>query len=82
MDLNGEHVDLDFYAVWARIAQVLPVGLREVPPWMSQQLLKIKMHGSLAKPTFAAEPVPFVVEPVKHLLERVQKRNGHSVEAK
>ncbi|MFL5329125.1 MAG: AsmA-like C-terminal region-containing protein [Gemmataceae bacterium] len=82
MDLNGEHVDLDFYAVWARIAQVLPVGLREVPPWMSQQLLKIKMHGSLAKPTFAAEPVPFVVDPVRHLLERVQKRNGHSTEAK
>jgi hypothetical protein len=76
MDLDGSNVDIDFYAVWARIAQVLPVGLRDVPPWLSQNLLKIKMRGSLGEPSFAAEPVPFLVEPVKQLLDRMSNREG------
>lgn len=74
LNLDGTDVDLDFYAVWARIAQVLPVGWRDVPPWLSQQLLKIKMRGSLEHPSFAPEPVPFLVEPVQSLLERVKSR--------
>lgn len=74
LNLDGTAVDLDFYAVWARIAQVLPAGWREVPPFLSQQFLKITMRGSLAEPKFAAEPVPFIVEPLKQLAERVRSR--------
>lgn len=76
LNLDGSDVDLDFYAVWGRIAQVLPVGWRDVPPWLSRQLLKIKMRGSLGEPTFAPEPVPFIVEPVQLLMNRVMSRQS------
>lgn len=74
LNLDGSNVDLDFYAVWGRIAQVLPSGWRDVPPWLSRQLLKIKMRGSLGEPTFAPEPVPFLVEPVQMLMQRINSR--------
>jgi len=73
LNLDGSGVDLDFYAVWARIAQVLPVGWRDVPSSVSSQFLKIKMRGSLVDPTFTPEPVPFLVEPVQRLLEKTAK---------
>jgi AsmA-like C-terminal region len=75
LNLDGTGVDLDFCAVWARIVQVLPVSWRDVPPWVSQQILKIRMGGSLSDPTFAPEPVPFLTEPVKRLLDRTNGRN-------
>lgn len=74
LDLDGSNVDLDFYAVWARIAQVLPTAWRDVPASVSQNLLKIRMGGSLAQPKFEPEPVPMIVEPVKQLMDRVQSR--------
>lgn len=76
LNLDGSAVALDFYAVWARIAQVLPTGWRDLPPWVSGQLLKIKMRGTLSQPSFAPEPVPFIVEPVQALVERVRRRTG------
>lgn len=78
LNLDGTGLDLDFCAVWARIVQVLPVGWREVPPWVSQQFLKIRMGGSLNEPTFVPEPVPFLTEPVKRLLERTNRKNSNA----
>jgi hypothetical protein len=75
LNLDGTGVDLDFCAVWARIVQVLPVNWRDVPPWVSQQFLKIRMAGSLWDPKFAPEPVPFLTEPVKRLLDRANEKN-------
>jgi hypothetical protein len=76
LNLDGSDVNLDFYAVWARIAQVLPAGWRDVPPWLSKQFLKIHMRGSLDHPSFTPEPVPFIVEPVQSLLNRMQQREA------
>ncbi len=75
LNLDGTGVDLEFTAVWARIVQVLPVAWRDLPPWLSQQILKIRMTGSLTEPKFAPEPVPFITEPVKRLLDRFDGKN-------
>jgi hypothetical protein len=74
LNLDGTGVNLDFYAVWARIAQVLPASWRDMPAGVSSQILKIKMRGSLVDPQFAPEPVPFIVEPVQRLLDRMSRR--------
>jgi hypothetical protein len=74
LNLDGTGVDLDFYAVWARVAQILPASWRDVPSSVSSQFLKIKMRGSLVDPTFAPEPVPFLVEPIARLLDRKEKK--------
>jgi hypothetical protein len=76
LNLDGTDLNLDFYAVWARIVQVLPVGWRDLPPWISKQFLKIKMRGSLEQPKFAPEPVPFIIEPVQSLITRMQQREA------
>jgi len=79
MNLDGSDLQLDFYAVWARIVQVLPPILRDIPATIGQWVLKIKMRGSLANPRFTKEPVPVLVEPVERLVKRMtgqQKPEG------
>ncbi len=70
VDLDGSNLQLDFYAVWGRIKQVLPPLFRELPPAISQQLLKIKVRGRLDKPEFTKEPVPMLVEPLQRALRK------------
>src|SRR5438128_12625724 len=38
MDLDGSNLAMSFYAVVGHVAQMLPPGLREVPPWLSKNL--------------------------------------------
>lgn len=77
MNLDGSDLQLDFYAVWGHIVQLLPAGLREIPPWLSKNLLKIAAKGQLGgKIDYAVEPVPSIVEPMRNLLERMQKRES------
>lgn len=76
MDLDGTDIKLDFYAVWARIVQYLPPIIRDIPPYLSQHLLKIKMRGSVSNLHFTKEPVPVLVDPLRELLERVGGRRG------
>ena len=55
---------------------MLPVGLREIPPWLSKNLFKITARGQLGgQIKYAMEPIPGVVDPVRQLLDRVRKRN-------
>lgn len=76
VNLDGTDLQLDFYAVWGHIVQLLPAGLREIPPWLSKNLLQITARGKLGgKIDYAMQPVPSIVEPMKNLLDRMQKRD-------
>ena len=59
--------NLDFNADWARFGQVLPTGVSALPRALSDQLLKIKLRGSLSAPRLEKEIVPGVIEPVKRV---------------
>jgi hypothetical protein len=75
MNLDGSNLHLEFYAVWARVMQVLPPIIKEIPKVLSQQFLKITLHGSLGvKVESTKEPVPILVEPLKELLKAMQGR--------
>ena len=71
LNLDGSDINLDFYAVWAKAMQMLPPIINEIPPAISQHLLKIKMRGRLGDVQCTKEPVPVLVEPLKGLLERL-----------
>jgi hypothetical protein len=75
MNLDGSDINLDFYAVWARIMQYLPPVIKEIPPMLSQNLLRIKMRGSASNPRFEKEPVPAIVDPLRELLQRMGRRS-------
>jgi hypothetical protein len=74
LNLDGTDLQLDFYAVWGRIKQMLPPIFREIPPAVGQQLLKIKMRGSVSDPKITKEPVPALVEPMEKLIKRFAAR--------
>jgi hypothetical protein len=75
MNLDGSNLHLEFNAVWARVMQVLPPIIKEIPKVLSQQFLKITLHGSLGvKVESTKEPVPILVEPLKELLKAMQGR--------
>ena len=67
MNINGGDLNLDFNADWARFGQVLPTGISALPRAISDQLLKIKLRGSLGSPRFEKELAPGLVEPVKRV---------------
>jgi hypothetical protein len=73
MTLDGSDMNLDLYVVWGRIMQLLPPLIKDVPPWISRRLLKIKVRGPIHEPQFDKEPVPLLVEPVKDLLQRMTR---------
>jgi hypothetical protein len=69
MNIDGSDLNLEFYAVWARVMQVLPPIVNEIPQAISKQFLKIKMRGDLGvKVETVKEPVPILVDPLKDLL--------------
>jgi hypothetical protein len=74
MNLDGSDINLDFYAVWGRIVQMLPPVLNKVPPAISKQLLKIQMRGRVGDVRYTNEPVPVLVEPLKELLDKMGGR--------
>ena len=75
MDLDGSNMAMDFYAVWGHLAQILPPGLREVPPWLSKNLLLLHAKGKLGG-TVEVRPeiVPVVVDPVRKLVDYARGR--------
>src|SRR2546422_7905658 len=48
MNIDGTDMNLDFFPLW-RIMQYPAPPLDKIPPLISQQVLKIKMRGSLRK---------------------------------
>jgi hypothetical protein len=81
MKLDGTDMQLDFYAVWGRIKQLLPPIFRDIPPAVGQQLLKIKMRGSVSDPKITKEPVPALVEPMEKLVKRFAARAAEARKA-
>jgi hypothetical protein len=75
-EMNGKEVNLEFYAVWARIMPYLPPIIKEIPQAVSKQLLKIKLHGPLGNVRCTQEPVPILVEPVKEFLQTLAGRRN------
>jgi AsmA-like C-terminal region len=81
MNLDGSDLHLEFYAVWARVMQVLPPIINEIPKSISQQILKIKLQGNLGvQVQTTKEPVPILVEPLKEFLE-LMRGKGRSQES-
>jgi AsmA-like C-terminal region len=68
VDLDGSNLNLDFYADWGRLAQVLPAGVNDIPRAVSDQLLKIKMRGRISDPRFEKELAPGVVDWVERAI--------------
>jgi hypothetical protein len=78
MDLDGTNIQMDFFAVWARVTQMLPPIIKDLPHDVSKHLFKIHMTGRINDVHFTKEPVPLLVEPLKGFLERlaVRKNDG------
>jgi hypothetical protein len=77
MDLDGANLQMDFFAVWGHIAQLLPPGLREVPPWLSKNLLQVEARGRLGGPmAYQVKPVPMLTDPVRQLVDRARGKTG------
>jgi hypothetical protein len=74
MNLDGSDIELDFYAVWGRIMQMLPPALRPFPSAVSQQLLRLKMRGKIDKVEITKEPVPILVDNLEKFLEKAARR--------
>jgi hypothetical protein len=74
MNYDGTDLDMDFYAVWARVTQFLPPIIKDIPHDLSKHLLKIHATGRVGDVHFTKEPVPILVEPLKGLLERMAGR--------
>jgi hypothetical protein len=82
MNIYGSDLNLEFYAVWARVMQVLPPIVNEIPQAISKQFLKIKLRGDLGvKVETVKEPVPILVDPLKELLDRMAGKRARSQES-
>jgi hypothetical protein len=71
VDVDGDHLNLDFCATPGRMRELLPAGLDLIPPAISEQILKIKMRGHLGKTDgvrFDKELVPALTEPLKRVM--------------
>jgi hypothetical protein len=82
MNLDGSDINLDFFAIWGRVIQMLPPLIKELPQDVSKHLLKIKMRGRFNDVHFTKEPVPVLVEPLKGFLEKLAglRRGGATKE--
>jgi hypothetical protein len=75
VNLDGTDLQLDFYPSWARLEQILPPGIRSIPPAISKNLLKIEMRGKIGNQpgdfTFTKMPIPGIIEPIIQLRDRM-----------
>ena len=72
LDIDGNNIELDFTGTPGRFTQILPPGLDAIPPFLSGQILKIKMRGKFGKDgkvRFDKELMPGVFEPIKRVFE-------------
>jgi hypothetical protein len=69
VNLETNDIDMDLYAVWARVVQVSPPLIKELWPALGKSLLKIKMKGRIGQePRFEKKLIPAVVEPIQDLM--------------
>ena len=66
-NIDGSDLTFVFYLDWARLGQVLPAGVRDIPREISNQLFRIEMRGEAGDLHFRKEPVPLLSDPVRRL---------------
>ncbi len=59
--LNGDNLNLDFNADWARLGQFLPEAVTQWPRAVSDQLLEVKVRGRIGDIKFEPVFVPAVM---------------------
>jgi hypothetical protein len=64
-NIDGSGLNFAFYLDWARLGQILPSGVRELPREVSNQLLRIDMRGKVGDVHFREEPVPLLLGPLR-----------------
>jgi len=64
-NIDGSDLAFIFYLDWARLGQVLPAGVREIPREISNQLLRIEMRGKVGDVRFRKEPIPLLLDPLR-----------------
>jgi hypothetical protein len=67
-NIDGSDLAFAFNVDWARLGQVLPEGVREVPREISNQLFRIDMRGKVGDVHFREVPVPLLLTPIKKML--------------
>jgi hypothetical protein len=67
LNLDGTDLNLDFNADWARVTEVLPPVVKEIPPAFSNGLLRIHMRGNVSDPKFNEVVMPVVMDPWKKM---------------
>jgi len=72
--IDGSDLKLDFYPSWGRLEQIAGQA-KTIPAEISKQLLKIEMRGQVSSnPSdlkFTKKPVPFLVEPLLYLRDKM-----------
>ena len=73
MNIDGSNMNLEFYTVWTRVNNLLAPPLNDVTAAFSKALFKVLVKGDLGgKTEIKKEPVPFLYEPAKRVLDRVK----------
>ena len=66
-NIDGRDLNFIFYLDWARLGQMLPAGVRDIPREISNQLFRIEMRGEVGNLHFRKEPVPLIVDPFRKI---------------
>lgn len=85
LNLDGTDVELDLYPSWARVEQLLPAAVRDVPGKLSKNLIKIEMRGKLGSQPgdfrFTKKALPVLVEPFMKARNRSEQQNAPGMPA-
>lgn len=65
MNLDGSDLKLDLNADWGKIMLLLPAGMTDLTREISNQILRVKVRGSLSEVKFEKELIPAVTSPLK-----------------
>ncbi len=76
MNLDGTDINLDFYAVVGRVKEFLPPVIREIPPLISECLLKIRMQGQVGNVRCTKQLLPPLFDPFRNLYSWMQQRQA------
>jgi hypothetical protein len=68
LNLDGTDINMDFNVDWARLPQLFPAGMKQIPHAISDQLLRIKMRGDLGDLRCTKEPVPMLLDHWRELI--------------
>jgi hypothetical protein len=78
LQTDGTGVDFRFHTIYSRASQFLPQPVQQAANAVSRGLYQIRVSGSVAEGggglTFRQEPVPALVQPLKHGLDRVRAK--------